>query len=57
MAKELLDKSDGFITATIGEEEYVIDHIQRVKTHANLDDSFTHFTLNLRNGGNGNIKR
>lgn len=35
----------------------MIDNIQRVKTHANLDDSITHFTLNLRDGGKGNIKR
>lgn len=57
MAKELLNKPDETITATIGEEEYVIDNIKRVKSHVNLDDSFTHFTLNLRDGGKGNIKR
>ena len=57
LARELLNKPDNFITATIGEEEYIIDNIQRVATHANIDDSVTHWTLNLRDGGNGNLKR
>lgn len=57
LAKELLSKPDSFITATLGEKEYVISNIQRVPTHANIDDSVTHWTLNLRNGGNGNLKR
>ena len=37
--------------------EYIISDICRVKTHANIDDSVMHWTLNLRDGGNGNIKR
>lgn len=57
LARELLNKPDGFITATLGEEEYVISNTQRVATHANIDDSVTHWTLNLRDGGNGNLKR
>ena len=57
LAKELLNKPDGSITATLGEEEYVISNMQRVATHANIDDSVTHWTLNLRDGGNGNLKR
>ncbi|MBD5496439.1 MAG: hypothetical protein HDR11_01555 [Lachnospiraceae bacterium] len=57
LARELLNKPDDFITATFGEEEYIISNIQRVFTHANIDDSVTHWTLNLRDGGNGNIKR
>ena len=57
LAKELLSKPDGFITATLGEEEYIISNTQRVATHANIDDSVTHWTLNLREGGKGNIKR
>ena len=57
MAKELLSKPDSFITATLGEEEYVISNIQRISTHANIDDSVTHWTLNLREGGKGNLKR
>ena len=57
LAKELLNKPDGFITATLGEEEYIISNIQRVATHANIDDSVAHWTINLRDGGKGNIKR
>lgn len=57
LAKELLSKPDGFITATLDEEEYVISNIQRISTHANIDDSVTHWTVNLRDGGNGNLKR
>lgn len=53
----MLSKPDGFITATLGEEEYVISSTQRVATHTNIDDSVTHWTLNLRNGGVGIIKR
>lgn len=57
MAKELLEKSDDFITAKLDGEEYIIESIQKVTTHANIDDSVTHWTLNLREGGKGNIKR
>lgn len=57
LAKELLNKPDGFVTATFGDKEYVISNIQRVPTHANIDDSVTYLTLNLRDGGKGNIKR
>ena len=34
----------------------IIEDIKRVFTHANVDDSVMHYTLNLRDGGNGNIK-
>lgn len=57
LAKELLNKPDGFLTATNGEEEYVINSIRRIPTHANIDDTVTYWTLNLQNGGEGNIKR
>lgn len=57
LARELLNKPDGFITATLGEKEYVIGNTQRVASHANIDDTVTHWTLNLRDGGNGNIMR
>ena len=40
-----------------GEEEYIISNTQRVITHANIDDSVIHWTLNLRDGGKGNLKR
>ena len=57
LAKELLSKPDGFIVAMLGEDEYVINDLKRVSTHANIDDSITHWSLNLRDGGRGNIKR
>lgn len=57
LVKELINKPDKFITATLNGEEYIIDNIQRVSTHANIDDVLTHWTLNLRDGGKGNIKR
>lgn len=57
MAKELLSKPDGFITATIGEVEYVIDNTKRIVTHANQDDGIMHWTLILRDSGNGNVMR
>ena len=41
----------------LGEDEYVISNIMRIATHANIDDSVMHWILNLRSGGNGNIKR
>lgn len=56
LAKELLSKPNGFITATFDEKEYVISNIQRVPTHANMDDSVTYLTLNLRSCGSGNMK-
>ena len=52
-----MNKPDGFLTATLEEREYVISDLKRVSTHANIDDSVTHWSLNLRDGGNGNIKR
>ena len=56
LAREILNRPDGFITATFGEEEYIIDGFKKIATHANIDDSVTHWTLNLRNSS-GNIKR
>ena len=57
LAKELLSKPDGFIIANYMDGEYIIGDIKRVSTHANIDDSTMHWTLNLRDGGNGNLKR
>lgn len=57
LARELLSKPDGFLTATLGEKEYIITDYKRTKGHANVDDSVTYWTLNLRDGGRGNIKR
>lgn len=57
MATALLDRNNSAVTATLNEEEYVIESIQRVFNHANIDDNASHWTLNLRDGGKGNIKR
>lgn len=57
LARDLLNKPDSFITATYGNVELVIEDFKRVATHANIDDSVMHLTLNLRDGGDGNIKR
>ncbi len=57
LAKELLNKPDGFIFAKNGEIDYVIENIQRISTNANMDDGLVYWILNLRNGGSGNIKR
>lgn len=57
LAKELLSKPDGFITATLGEEEYIIETYKKVPTHANLDDTVFNWTFILCNNGCGNIKK
>lgn len=49
LAKELLSRQDNFITATIENREYIVEGIKTVKTHANNDDSFTYYTLILKN--------
>lgn len=56
LARELLSKEDGFIVARLGEQEYVIENIGRVATHANIDDRVMHWGLNLRQC-TGNIMR
>lgn len=57
MATALLNRSNSTVTATLNEEEYVIESIQKVFSHANIDDNTSHWTLNLRDGGKGNLKR
>ena len=57
LARELLSKPDGFIIANYMDGEYIIGDIKRVSTYANIDDSIMSWTLNLRDGGNGNLKR
>ena len=46
-----MDRNNSAVTATLNEEEYVIESIQRVFNHANIDDNTSHWTLNLRDGG------
>lgn len=57
LANELLNKPNNFITATVGEKEYVIENIKIITSHTNIDDSTIYLTLNLCDCGNGNIKR
>lgn len=57
LATALLNRNNSTVTATLNEEKYVIENIQRVFNHANIDDNSSHWTLNLRDGGRGNIKR
>lgn len=57
MATALLNRNNNAVTATLNEEEYIIESIQKVFNHANIDDNASHWTLNLRYGGRGNIKR
>lgn len=56
LAREMLKKPDGSITATHDSTELIIESYQRKATHANMDDSVMHWTLNLRDCGQGNIK-
>lgn len=57
LARELLSKPDNLLTATLNDREYIIEDYKRTATHANIDDGILHYTLNLRDGGQGNIKR
>ena len=56
LARDLLSKPDGFITAMHKEKEFVIGNTKRVATHANMDDSVMHWTLQLKEC-EGNIIR
>lgn len=56
-AKELLSKPDSFITAMIEGREYIIEDYRRKATHSNVDDNMMYYVINLRDGGQGNIKR
>ena len=61
LADDLKLRPDDFITATYedenGEKEFIIETYRRKATHANVDDSVMHWTLVLRDCGQGNIKR
>lgn len=47
LAKELLEKPDGFITVSVKNEEFAITGFRRKSTCANLDDSTLYWTLEL----------
>ena len=56
LADELNGKPDDFITASVGDKEYIIQSVKRVPTHANIDDGVTHLALQLKEC-EGNIIR
>lgn len=57
LANELLKKPDSFITVTVGNREYIIKDIKRLRNHANEDDYIGYYTLECKETGDGNIKR
>lgn len=57
LARELLSKPDGFLIASDGEREYIIDNYTKEKTHANIDDYVMNWVLVLKHGGDGNVKK
>lgn len=48
-------QGDDFITVKFFDKEYVIESIGRTKTH--FDTCTTHLCLNIRDCGEGNLKR
>lgn len=56
LARELLSKPDGFLSATMGEKEGIVESIRRTSTHGNWDDTSLYWTLNIKEC-RGNIKR
>ena len=57
LARELLDKPDGFITISTEDGEYIIGNIKRKLSHANIDDSVVYWTLKGEHKVEGNIVR
>ena len=57
LARELLNKPDGFITISAEDREYIIGDIKRNMSHANVDDSVMHWTLKGEYKVEGNIIR
>ena len=57
LARELLNKPDGFITISAKDGEYIIGDIKRKSSHANIDDSVMHWTLKGEYRVEGNIIR
>lgn len=55
LIRALAGKGDDPITVKLYEKEYVIENISREKTYT--DTCSTHLCLNIRDGGDGNLKR
>lgn len=47
LARELLEKPDGFVTATFEGKEFAVTGFRRMATCANYDDSSLYWTLVL----------
>lgn len=56
LARELLSKPDGFLSATMEGREGIVESIRRTSTHGNWDDTSLYWTLNIKEC-RGNIKR
>lgn len=56
LARELLSKPDGFLSATMEGREGIVESIRRASTHGNWDDTSLYWTLNIKEC-RGNIKR
>lgn len=48
LARELLNKPDGFLVVNVGDKEYLVENIQRKKTIANQDDSVLYWRINTK---------
>lgn len=57
LARELLEKPDGFLVVTDGNREFVAENIKKAFTQANNDDKTSYWALNIRECGSGNVKR
>lgn len=57
LAKDLLDRDDGYVTVMVRGEEYMVKTIKRVTTYANMDDSCGYWTIIAEDSSEGNIKR
>ena len=57
LARELLNKPDGFITISTEDGEYTIGNIKRKSSHANMDDSVMYWTLKGEYKTEGNVIR
>lgn len=53
--KSVLGDDNDFITVTLKNREYIIDHVKRVPNHT--DSLMSHKTLIIRDGGEGEIRR
>lgn len=56
LARELLNKPDGFITLFVNDKEYLISGIKRNSTCANHDDKTMYWILKGEYESMGNVK-